>query len=84
METVKQTTIRDLTERFVNIRTTWFEISEDQKEVKPCNHAVCYANSPSGRTRLQDEQPQNIVDSVMAIWGDTPTVEDPKLSKEEV
>lgn len=39
-------------------------------------HRIGYVNSPSGRAALAAEQPSEIVDEVMAVWGDTPTVPD--------
>jgi len=79
METKKQTIIHRLAANFVEINTKWHEIIEE--EVTQHNHMVSYMNSPSGRERLQDEQPENVVESVFAIWGDTPTVADPEIPK---
>lgn len=35
-----------------------------------------YVNSPSGRMQLVAEQSPEIVDEVIAVWGDTPTMQD--------
>lgn len=37
-----------------------------------------YSNSPTGRAFLDQENPSEIVTEVLAVWGDTPTVEDPE------
>lgn len=45
---------------------------------------VSYGNWESDRQRLIENEPENIVNAVMAIWGDTPTVIEPTIeSKEE-
>ena len=35
-----------------------------------------YINSLQGRQQIQSELPQAQVNAIMAVWGDTPTVED--------
>lgn len=40
------------------------------------NHRRAYVNSEGGRAALAAEQPPDVVAAVMAIWGDTPTVEE--------
>lgn len=37
-----------------------------------------YLNSTRGRLQLEAECPIEIVQQVYAVWGDTPTVEEPK------
>lgn len=36
-----------------------------------------YGNWESDRNRLRNNEPPEIATAVMAIWGDTPTLEDP-------
>ena len=38
----------------------------------------CYANSPTGRQQVSEALPENIVNVILAMWGDTPTVPDPE------
>ena len=38
-----------------------------------------YVNSTRGRAQLKAECPPDIVQQVYAVWGDTPTVEEPKI-----
>ena len=52
---------------------------DSHRNVADSNHRDSYANSPSGRERLQKEQPENIVEAVLAFWGKNTTVEDPEL-----
>ncbi len=40
------------------------------------NHRKGYVNSGSGRAELQEKEPAEVVEAVLAIWGDTPTVQD--------
>lgn len=40
-----------------------------------------YGNWPSDRERLMANEPADIVTAVMAIWGDTPTVDEPVLAE---
>lgn len=42
------------------------------------NTRAAYANSPIGRQQIEETLPEDYVASVFALWGDTPTVEDPK------
>ena len=39
-----------------------------------------YGNWASDRERLIENEPEDIVCSVFAIWGDVPTVEEPEIS----
>ena len=83
METIKKTTILKLTETFVNIETQdYILINGVDAKLDTLPHNIHYVNCPSGRASLQSQQPDNIVASVMAIWGDTPTVEEPEIPNE--
>lgn len=41
-----------------------------------------YANSPSGRTLIKESLSDDYYNAVISVWGDTPTVDDPKESEE--
>ena len=41
-------------------------------------HRCAYANSANGRKQIAAEVPEPYLSAVMAVWGDTPTVEDPE------
>ena len=43
------------------------------------NHRRAYTNSATGREMLVTNEPEDIVAEVMEVWGDTPTVEEPKF-----
>ena len=43
-------------------------------------HRKSYYNSECGRKALAENEPQDVVDIVMSIWGDEPTVESPQAS----
>lgn len=66
-------TITMLTEKNANILTV-----TDGK-----NHRRLYVNSESGRADLVAFEPEEIVNEVMAMWGDTPTVETPVIELPE-
>ena len=38
------------------------------------NHRCAYVNSEKGRAALIEKEPEEVVNAVWAIWGDTPTV----------
>ncbi len=79
MGTTKKSTIHRLTSDFVEIDTEQHvEVNGAQVKLDIPKHSTSYANSRSGRERLRVEQPENIIAAVMAIWGDAPTIEDPK------
>ena len=40
---------------------------------------ICYSNSPIGRDMVIEKLHQQYVNAIFAIWGDEPTVSDPKL-----
>ena len=78
MDIITKKTVDMLTPESVSILTQQF-IMLDGKEVQVGdNHRCAYVNSLSGRTAIAKE-PGEIVSSVMAIWGDSPTI----IEKEE-
>lgn len=74
MEIKEEKTVDMLTNDSVSILTQKFiDINEVKTQVGD-NHRCAYVNSKIGRQYLREHEPQNVVDSVIAIWGDTPTV----------
>lgn len=73
METKK--TITSLTADSVSILTQQFE---DETQIGS-NHRCAYSNTESGRALLIENETEDIVAEVMTVWGDTPTVEEPKF-----
>ena len=61
-------TVSILTQKFIELDGIDTQVGGD--------HRCAYANSETGRKDLQKQEPQNVVDSVFAIWGESPTVAD--------
>jgi len=77
MNTIPKITIHRLTENFVEIDTEQYvEIDSLEIKLDIPKHSVTYVNSLSGRLQLHENQNENIVNSVLAIWGDQPTIEE--------
>ena len=55
-----------LTQKFIDVDGVETQVGE--------NHRCSYANSLTGRQDLQKQEPQDVVNSVFAIWGDVPTI----------
>lgn len=76
MEIKEEKTVDMLTNQSVSILTQKFiEINGVRSQIGD-GHRCAYANSETGRKDLQKQEPQNVVDSVFAIWGEAPTVAD--------
>lgn len=74
MEIKVKKTVDMLTTKTVSILTQKFiELDGIDTQVGG-DHRCAYANSETGRKDLQEQEPQNVVDSVFAIWGEFPTV----------
>ena len=57
-----------LTQKFIDVDGVETQVGE--------NHRCSYANSATGRQELQNSEPEDVVASVFAIWGDTVTVKE--------
>lgn len=78
MEIKEKKTVDMLTVDSVSILTqNYIEFNGVQTQVGQ-NHRCAYANSETGRNDLQENEPEEVVNAVFAIWGDTPTVSEPK------
>lgn len=42
-------------------------------------HRCGYVNSTSGRNELQTQEPADVTNAVLAMWGPTPTIQDPQI-----
>lgn len=78
MNTEKRKTIESLTKDYVCVKTQRYLIEEDGTE-SPIGelHSIAYVNTETQRDVLKTDQPDEIVNAVLAIWGDVPTVSDP-------
>ena len=56
-----------LTQKFIDVDGVETQVGE--------NHRCSYANSETGRNDLQSAEPEEVVNAVFAIWGDTPTIQ---------
>ena len=74
MEIKEKKTVDMLTTDSVSILTQKFiEVNGVETQVGE-NHRCSYANSSTGRQDLQKKEPQDVVKSVFAIWGNAPTI----------
>ena len=74
MEIKEKKTVDMLTADSVSILTKKFiEVDGAETQIGE-NHRCAYVNSETGRSDLQGAEPEEVVNSVFAIWGDTPTI----------
>ena len=84
MNIIENKNIEDLFVDGVIIATQKMLISDDEEPQKVGDvKRVSYGNWQSDRQRLVENEPENIVNAVMAIWGDTPTVIEPTIEVQE-
>lgn len=74
MEIKEKKTVDMLTTNSVSILTQKFIYVDGVETQVGENHRCAYANSITGRQDLQKQEPQDVVNSVFAIWGDAPTI----------
>lgn len=76
MDIKEKKTVDMLTIDSVSILTQKFIVEEDELLQVGNNHRKSYENSESGRKELQEKEPVDVVNAVLARWGDTATVQD--------
>lgn len=64
--------IQSLTENYVDIVSQKFYVENGTSTQLGQNHGKAYSNTINGRLELA-ELPQNVQDSILAMWGDSPT-----------
>lgn len=74
MEIEERKTVDMLTKDSVSILTQKFVEIDGMTSQVGENHRIAYSNSEKGRSLLTTEQPETVVNAVMSIWGDEPTV----------
>ena len=74
MEIIETKTVDMLTSDGVSILTRKFLDLDGTLNQVGENHRCAYDNSKSGRKRLQENEPEHVVNTVFTMWGDTPTV----------
>ena len=83
MEIKEKKTVDMLTNESVSILTQKFiDLDGVQTQVGK-NHRKAYVNTESGRKAITESEPEYVVSSVMAIWGDKPTIEKPTTEETE-
>ena len=61
VDMLNQDSVSILTEKFIDVDGETNKLGMKQR--------IAYFNNEKDRVRLSEEQPQNVVDAVMAIWG---------------
>ena len=69
MEIYEKKTVDMLNQDSVSILTEKFIDVDGETNKIGMKHRITYYNNEKDRARLSKEQPQNVVDAVMAIWG---------------
>jgi len=75
VDMLTQDSVSILTEKYIEIDGVETKIGD--------KHRKAYQNSEAGRDMLQSEQPAHVVTSVLAIWGDKPTILENNENMEE-
>ena len=75
IETTEKITLDNLTENSVSVLTQQFANLNGQTVQVGENHRTAYINSEYGRIELKDKLQEPYLSSVMAVWGENPTVE---------
>lgn len=74
MDVIEKKTVDMLTKDSVSILTRKFiEIDGQEMQIGE-NHRCSYVNSEDGRADLLDNEPEAVVNAVMAIWGNEPSI----------
>ena len=74
MEIKEKKTVDMLTTDSVSILTQKFIYVDGVETQVGENHRCSYVNSKTGRNALQKQEPKDVVNSVFAIWGNAPTI----------
>lgn len=75
IETTEKITLDNLTENSVSVLTQQFANLNGQTVQVGENHRTAFVNSEYGRIELKDKLQEPYLSSVMAVWGENPTVE---------
>lgn len=75
MEIESKKTVDMLTPESVSILTQQFTFLNNNEVQVGENHRCAYINSESGRAQLAINEPEEVVASVLAMWGDNPTIQ---------
>ena len=81
MEIKEKKTVDMLTNYSVSILTQKFIVVVGVETQVGQDHRRAYVNSKTGRSGLQENEPEEVVNAVFSIWGDTPTIEEPIIDE---
>ncbi len=81
---MQKKTVDMLTKDSVSIETTKTAVIDGTEYTLGLPHRCAYVNSLQGRAMLAEQEPADVVAAVLAMWGDTPTVEEPEGETENV
>lgn len=84
IETYTELTLDMLTEKGVSVLTKTFADINGTKTQIGANQRKVYGNSPIGRDLLKADVPEVYYNAVLAVWGETPILEDPENFNAEV
>lgn len=76
IETITKTTLDMLTVQSVSILKQEFAVINDVETQIGQNHRKAFVNSEKGRKAIAEYLTEPYLSSVMAVWGDVPTVID--------
>lgn len=76
IETTTKITVDMLTKNSVSILSQTFAVVNDTEVQVGENFRRAYMNSTSGRAQVADEIGEPYTTAILAVWGDTPTVEE--------
>ena len=81
IETTEKITLDCLNENSVSVLTQQFaEINDETVQVGE-DHRTAYMNSVYGRIELEAKLAEPYLSSVLAVWGDEPTVVEDEISQ---
>lgn len=76
---IQRKSVTILTEQYASVLTT-----TTSEEGFVTNHCCTYFNNDIDRSLLLGTEPQDVIQEVMAVWGDTPALEVPDYSGLEI
>lgn len=81
---IKERKIVDmLTNDSVSILTQQFVELDGKLEQIGQNHRISYVNSGSGREELQKNESTDVINAVLALWGNEPSIEESEVTNEQ-
>ena len=83
IETTEKITLDNLTENSVSVLTQQFASLNGQTVQVGENHRTAFVNSEYGRIELKEKLQEPYLSSVMAVWGENPTIEHTEQIEEE-